>query len=72
MITTDAIAALAGIVISHANTIRLPIPHLTAESLLVEPTPIIAPEIAWVVLTGIPSPAIAVSITPPPVSAQQP
>ena len=36
MITIDAITALAGIVTSHANTIRFPIPHLTAESLLVD------------------------------------
>ena len=68
----DAIAALVGIVINQAYTIFFPTPHLTAESLLVEPTPMIAPEIAWVVLTGMPSPAIAVRITPPPVSAQKP
>lgn len=36
------------------------------------PTPIIPPAIAWVVLTGIPNQAIDVSITPPPVSAQNP
>jgi len=41
-----AIAAVAGIVIIHAYIIRLPTPHLTAENLLVAPTPMIAPEIA--------------------------
>src|SRR5207245_7840639 len=67
-----AIAALAGMVIIQAYTMRFPIPHLTAESLFVAPTPIIEPAIAWVVLTGIPNNAIDVKIAPPPVSAQNP
>ena len=67
-----AITALAGIVIIHAYIIRRPIPHLTADSRLDAPTPIIAPEIACVVLTGIPSQAIIAKMTPPPVSAQKP
>lgn len=56
----------------HAMTIRLPIPHLTAESLLVAPTPIMLPEIVCVVLTGIPSFAVRKSIAAAPVSAQKP
>lgn len=67
-----AIAALAGMVIIHAYTIRFPIPHRTAESLLLAPTPIIEPAIAWVVLTGIPNNAIDVKMVPPAVSAQNP
>lgn len=51
---------------------RFPVPHLTADNLLVAPTPMIAPEVAWVVLTGIPNKAIDVSTAPPPVSAQNP
>ena len=38
--------ALAGIVIIQAQTILLPIPHLTAEIRLTAPAPIIEPEIA--------------------------
>jgi hypothetical protein len=63
---------LAGIVIIQAYTIRLPSPHRTAESLLVAPTPIMEPAIAWVVLTGIPKNAIDVKMAQPPVSAQNP
>ncbi len=51
---------------------RFPTPHLTADSLLVAPTPIIEPAIAWVVLTGIPKNAMDVKIAPPTVSAQKP
>ena len=51
---------------------RFPNPHLTADNLLVAPVPIIDPEIAWVVLTGIPNHAIDVNIVPPAVSAQKP
>ena len=69
---TPAIAALAGMVIIQAYTMRFPTPHLTADSLLVAPTPIIEPAIAWVVLTGIPNNAIDVKMAPPPVSAQNP
>ena len=47
-------------------------PHLTADNRLVAPAPMMPPDIACVVLTGIPSQAIEVSITPPPVSAQNP
>ncbi len=70
--TNEAIAALAGMVIIHAYTMRFPTPHRTADSLLVAPTPMIEPAIAWVVLTGIPISAIDARIAPPPVSAQNP
>ena len=43
-----------GIVSTHAETIFLTIPHFTAPVFLKLPTPIIAVEIMWVVLTGIP------------------
>ncbi len=52
-------------VIIHAYTIRFPTPHRTAESLLLAPTPIMEPAIAWVVLTGIPNNAIEVKVAPP-------
>jgi hypothetical protein len=40
--------------------IRLPIAHLTADNRFVATAPIMAPDIACVVLTGIPSQAIKV------------
>jgi hypothetical protein len=43
-----------GIVNTHALTIRPAMPHRTAERRRVEPTPRIAPEIAWVVEMGMP------------------
>ena len=52
--------------------IFLPTPHLTAESLLVAPTPIIPPDIVCVVLTGIPNLAVKNSIAAAPVSAENP
>ena len=45
-ITKYETPALAGIVIIQAQTILLPIPHLTAETRLTAPAPMIAPEIA--------------------------
>ena len=44
----------AGIVRTHPQTIRRATPHRTAESRFVAPTPMIAPVIVCVVLTGIP------------------
>jgi hypothetical protein len=46
--------------------------HLTADNLLIEPAPIIAPEIECIMLTGIPNQASVVNIIPQPVSAQNP
>src|SRR5262245_17715886 len=67
-----AIRADIGIVIIHAQTTRLATPHLTAESLLVDPTPMMAPVIVCVVETGMPrNETIMIEIAPP-VSAQNP
>ena len=46
------IAAAAGIVSIHAHTIRPATPQRTADNRRVEPTPMMAPVIVWVVLTG--------------------
>ena len=46
--------AAAGIVSTHAHTIRPAIPHRTADSRCVAPTPTIEPVIVCVVLTGMP------------------
>ena len=52
---TAEMAAETGIVKSHAQMMFPATPQRTAESLLVAPTPTIAPVIVWVVLTGIPA-----------------
>lgn len=70
--TAPEIEAAAGIVNIHANISRLPIPHLTADALFAEPTPMIDPDIVWVVLTGIPICAVKASIAAAPVSALNP
>src|SRR5450759_2758996 len=49
------IRAETGIVKSHAQTIFPATPQRTAVSLVVAPTPTMAPVIVWVVLTGIPA-----------------
>lgn len=64
--------AAAGIVSIHAPTILRAMPHLTAESLSVAPTPIIEDDITCVVLTGIPIAAMLASTTPLEVSALKP
>ena len=64
--------AEAGMVTIHATTIRLPTPHLTAERRLVAPTPIMAPDIVCVVLTGMPRAAVANKTDAAPVSALNP
>jgi hypothetical protein len=66
------IRAAAGIVSIHAPTILRAIPHLTAESLSVAPTPIIEEDITCVVLTGIPRAAMLARTRPLEVSAQNP
>ena len=48
------------------------IPHRTAETLLVNPTPIIAPVIVWVVETGIPKCSEMKRVIAPEVSAATP
>src|SRR5579885_1414871 len=72
VVMTNDTAAPAGIVIIHAHTILLPTPHRTAESLLTAPTPIIPPEIACVVLAGIPAHARIAIMVADPVSAENP
>lgn len=70
--TTAATSAEAGIVRTHAHTIRRAIPQRTADKRLVAPTPMIAPVIVCVVLTGIPASAVANKVIAPAVSAQNP
>ena len=67
-----AISAAAGIVNTHAQTIRPAIPHRTADMRCVAPTPMIAPVIVCVVLTGIPNFEARRMLNAPPVSAQKP
>ncbi len=49
-----AIVPAAGMVITHAHTIRLANPQRTPASRVVAPTPTMDPVIVCVVLTGIP------------------
>jgi len=67
-----AIKPEMGMVKIHAQMIVPATPQRTADSRLVAPTPIIAPVIVWVVLTGIPAtdaPMIEIAAA---VSAQKP
>ena len=52
---TIATTAEAGMVRTQAHTMRVATPQRTAEIRLVVPTPMIAPVIVCVVLTGIPA-----------------
>ena len=70
----EEIIAEMGMVKIQAQIIFPATPQRTAESLLVEPTPTMAPAIVWVVLTGIPATvapmiehAAAVSALKPPI-----
>ena len=67
-----ATTADAGMVRIHAQTIRRAMPQRTAERRLVVPTPIIAPVIVCVVLTGIPARAVPNRVIAPAASAQKP
>ena len=71
-IAKKATPAAAGMVITQAQTIRFPTPHLTAENLLTAPAPMMEPEIACVVLAGTPAHARTARIVAPPVSAENP
>src|SRR6185295_4944658 len=62
----------AGIVRTHAQTIRPAIPQRTADRRCVAPTPTIDPVIVWVVLTGMPKCVATRIAAAPPVSAQNP
>src|SRR5436309_13492332 len=64
--------AAAGIVATHAHTIRPATPHRTAENRCADPTPVMAPVIVCVVLTGMPYCDDTKSVMAPAVSAQQP
>ena len=61
-----------GIVRTQAQTIWPATPHRTADSRRVEPTPMIAPVMVWVVLTGTPSAVAVKSEIAPAVSAAKP
>ena len=67
-----AISAEQGIVINQAQTTLLATPQRTAESRRVAPTPMIAPVIVCVVLTGIPPRIAKKSVRAPAVSAANP
>src|SRR6266487_157758 len=62
----------AGIVRIQAQTMRPAIPHLTADSRLVAPTPTIAPVIVCVVDTGVPVSVTYARVSAAAVSAQKP
>ena len=63
---------LTGIVNTQAVIRLLVIPHRTAERRLVAPTPIIAPVMVWVVLTGIFRYSVRYNVNAPAVSARTP
>src|SRR6187200_1472698 len=67
-----AIAAAAGMVSTHAQTMRPATPHFTAENLLAEPTPTIEPVMVCVVDTGMPNAVAPKRVIAPAVSAQNP
>ena len=69
---TAAISAAAGIVRIQAQTIRPATPQRTADSRLIEPTPMIAPVMVCVVLTGTPRWVAVKSEIAPAVSAAKP
>ena len=62
----------AGMVMTHAQTMRPANPQRTADKRLVAPTPTMAPVMVCVVLTGIPANAVPINIAAPALSAQNP
>src|SRR6185295_12169446 len=64
--------AAQGIVNTHAQIMRVVIPHRTAENLFAAPTPTIAPVIVCVVETGIPAKVAPNKLMAAAVSAQNP
>ena len=66
------IAAEHGIVMIHAQTMFPATPHRTALMRFKEPTPMIAPVIVCVVLTGIPKAEATNKLVAAPASAQKP
>ena len=67
-----ATIALIGIVRTQAHRRLTVIPHLTAEILLVRPTPMMEPVIVWVVETGTPRWSVMKRVTAPADSALTP
>src|SRR5215207_6675893 len=67
-----AMPADSGMVRIQAQMIRPAIPQRTADSRRIEPTPMIAPVIVWVVLTGTPRWVAVNSEMAPAVSAANP
>ncbi len=62
----------SGIVRNQAVTIFAATLHRTAEKRRVAPTPIMDPEIVWVVLTGMPAKVFAITVMAPAASALKP
>ena len=69
---TAAMAADAGMVRIQAQMMRLATPQRTAERRLIDPTPMMAPVIVCVVLTGTPRCVAVKSEIAPAVSAANP
>ena len=67
-----ASTAVTGMVRIHATIKSFVTPHLTAETLLLTPTPMIAPVLVWVVLAGIPKAPVPKSVIAPEVFAMNP
>src|SRR5207248_8553653 len=65
-------SAAPGIVRTHAHTTRPATPQRTALQRLSEPTPMMAPVIVCVVLTGPPPKMVSTSVAAAPDSAQKP
>ena len=66
------ITALMGIVSIHAHMILRATPHFTALVPVVDPTPMIAAQMTWVVLTGIPATEAPMMVVALAVSAANP
>ena len=64
--------AAAGMVRTQAQTMRPAMPQRTADSRRIDPTPMIAPVMVWVVLTGMPRCVAVNSEIAPAVSAAKP
>ena len=69
---SPAAVAEAGIVIIQAHTMRRATPQRTADKRWTAPTPIIAPVMVCVVLTGMPARAVPQRVIAPALSAQNP
>ena len=70
--TIAATQAEKGIVKIQASIIERAIPHRTADKRRVEPTPMMAPVMVWVVETGMPPREAPINVAAPANSAQAP